>query len=58
MTQEEFLGACSVSNTSLVARYAKKHDMKPADAKRELARKLLEVTKSKPDIKILKESQT
>lgn len=58
MTQEEFLGACSVSNTALVARYAEKHDMKPADAKRELARKLLEVTKSKPDIKILKECQT
>jgi len=57
LSQEEFLGACSVSNTALVARYAEKHDMKPADAKRELARKLLEVTKSKPDINILKECQ-
>tara|TARA_R100000808_G_scaffold5748_1_gene17323 strand:- start:3510 stop:4520 length:1011 start_codon:yes stop_codon:yes gene_type:complete len=57
LTQDEFLKACNVSNTSLVALYAKKNDMKPADAKRELARKLLEVTKTKPDIKILKECQ-
>ena len=57
LTQEEFLDACKVSNTALVAKYAKKHDMKPTDAKRELARKLLETTKTKPDINILKECQ-
>jgi hypothetical protein len=56
-TLEEFLDACKVSNTALVAKYAKKHDIKPIDAKRELARKLLETTKTKPDINILKECQ-
>ena len=57
LTSEEFLKACTVSNTALVAVYAEKNNLKPTDAKRELARKLLDVTKQKNDTKILKECQ-
>lgn len=57
LTYSEFLRACSVSNTALVSIYAEKKNLKPADAKRELARKLLDVTKQKNDTKILRECQ-
>ena len=57
LTTEEFLEACSVSNTSLVSAYAAKNNLKPADAKRELSRKLLDVTKQRSNTNILKECQ-